>query len=91
MPGFFSPESRDLNRGVNGRQKISLRKGDLPPLRGGLPAVECGFAPHTRPLKATNYHSSVVTVWTLPSLQFHVVDSAKWHPVDIQVQSERTP
>ncbi|EBW9332039.1 hypothetical protein B1Q90_19770 [Salmonella enterica subsp. enterica serovar Arechavaleta] len=55
-------------------QKISLRKGDLPPLRGGLPAVECGFAPHTRPLKATNYHSSVVTVWTLPSLQFHVVD-----------------
>jgi hypothetical protein len=32
MPGFFSPESKDLNWGdsesLNGRQKISLRKGD---------------------------------------------------------------
>lgn len=69
MPGFFSPESKDLNWGdsesLNGRQKISLRKGVFIPLHQGLSAVQCGFARHARPLKATTNHPSVDIVWTL--------------------------
>ncbi|EDW2791994.1 hypothetical protein GSO30_000991 [Salmonella enterica] len=46
-------------------QKISLRKGVFIPLQQGLSAVQCGFARHTRPLKAITNYSTVDTVWTL--------------------------
>ncbi|EAU0218245.1 hypothetical protein FRN05_05695 [Salmonella enterica subsp. enterica] len=45
-------------------QKISLRKGDCSPLQQGLSAVQCGFARHTRPLKAIISYPTVDTVWT---------------------------
>ncbi|EBL5973724.1 hypothetical protein ZS64_10585 [Salmonella enterica subsp. enterica serovar Montevideo] len=46
-------------------QKISLRKGVYIPLQQGLSAVQCGFARHARPLKATINYSGVDIVWTL--------------------------
>ena len=64
-------------------KKISLRKGDLPPLQQGLSAVQCGFARHTSPLKATINHYSVDAVWTLsvltpPRNGFSVIASCKY-------------
>lgn len=60
-------------------KKISLRKGDLTPLQQGLSTVQCGFARHTRPLKATIKHYIVDTVWTLattpPRSGFSVIAS----------------
>ncbi|EAA4542017.1 hypothetical protein DLG28_14625 [Salmonella enterica] len=46
-------------------QKISLRKGLYDPFRYWLSTVQCGFARHTRPLKAIFSYPSVDTVWTL--------------------------